>query len=143
MATLGGRPVSQILAPFVEGIHYNEGEVPERLEQIMPGGRIHLMVNLYEDEFRTYHDPACSTVRRTSGAILGGPNSHASVIDTREQRCLVSVNFKLGGARPFFRTPLGETRDQLVDLDQLWERDGALLREQLLEAGTPEAMFRV
>jgi AraC-like DNA-binding protein len=126
----------------VEGIHYIEGEVPERLERILPGGRIHLMVNLYEDEFRTYHGPD-RNVRRTTGAVLGGPSSQSTVIDTREQRCLVSVNFKLGGARPFFRTPLGETRDQLVDLDQLWGRDGALLREQLLEAGTPEAMFRV
>jgi AraC-like DNA-binding protein len=143
MATLGGRPVSSFLAQFVEGIHYIDGEVPERLERILPGGRIHLMVNLYENEFRTYHGPSCAKVRRTSGAILGGPNSQASVIDTREQRCLVSVNFKLGGARPFFRTPLGETRDQLVDLDQLWGRDGALLREQLLEARRPEAMFRV
>ena len=143
MGTVGGRPVSHLLAPFVEGIHYIEGEVPERLERILPGGRMHLMVNLYEDEFRTYHGPTCSTVRRTLGAMLSGPNSHASVIDTREQRCLVSVNFRLGGARPFFRTPLGETRDQLVDLDQLWGRDGALLREQLLEAGTPQAMFGV
>jgi AraC-like DNA-binding protein len=143
MATVGSRPVSQLLAPFVEGIHYIEGEVPERLERILPGGRVHLMVNLYEDEFRTYHGPNCGTVRRTIGAMLGGPNSQASVIDTREQRCLVSVNFKLGGARPFFTTPLGETRDQLVDLDQLWGRDGAVLREQLLEARTAEAMFRV
>jgi AraC-like DNA-binding protein len=143
MATLGGRPICPLLAAFVEGIHYIEGEVPERLERILPGGRMHLMVNLYEDEFRTYHGPNCATVRRTTGAILGGPNSRASVIDTREQRCLVSVDFKLGGARPFFKTPLGETRDQLVDLDQLWGRDGALLRVQLLEARNPQAMFRV
>jgi len=143
MATVGGPAISPLLAPFVSGIHYIEGAVPERLERILPGGRIHLMVNLYEDEFRTYHGPNCATVRRTGGAILGGPNSQASVIDTREQRCLVSVNFKLGGERPFFRNPLGETRDQLVDLDQLWGRDGAVLREQLLEAPNPQAMFRV
>ncbi|HLK21229.1 MAG TPA: helix-turn-helix domain-containing protein [Bryobacteraceae bacterium] len=139
------RPVSPLLHSFVEGIHYHdhEGEVPERLERILPGGRIHLMVNLDEDEFRTYHGPDCATVRRTSGAILGGPNSQASVIDTREQRCLLSVNFKLGGARRFFKMPLHETHNQLVNLYQLWGRDGAVLREQLLEAGTPQAMFQV
>jgi len=143
MAIMGGRPVSPLLDPFVEGIHYIEGEVPERLERILPGGRMHLMVNLYENEFRTYHGSTYSTLQRSLGAILGGPNSQASVIDTREQRCLVSVDFKLGGARPFFKTPLAETRDQLVDLDQLWGRDGAVLREQLLESRTPEAIFRV
>jgi AraC-like DNA-binding protein len=101
------------------------------------------MVNLYEDEFRTYHGPACGTVRRTHGAVLGGPSSQATVIDTREQRCLVSVDFKLGGAWPFFSAPLGEAQEQLVELDRLWGRDGAVLRDQLLEAGRPEAMFQV
>ena len=114
-----------------------------RLERILPGGRIHVMVNLSEDEFRTYHGPDCATVHRTSGAVLGGPSSHATVIDTRKQRCLVTVDFKLGGARPFFSDPLGGARDQLVDLDQLCGRDGAVLRERLLDAGTPEAMFQV
>jgi AraC-like DNA-binding protein len=101
------------------------------------------MVNLFEAEFRTYHGPDCAAVQRSSGAVLGGPSSHATVIDTMEQRCLVTVDFKLGGASPFFSDPLGEARDQLVGLDQLWGRDGAALRERLLEAGTPEAMFQV
>jgi AraC-like DNA-binding protein len=140
---LGARPRSPILAPFVASLHYHQGEIPEKLERILPGARVHLMVNLYEDEFRTYHGPACSKVRRTHGAVLGGPSSQATVIDTREQRCLVTVDFKLGGARPFFSAPLGEGADQLMELDGLWGRDGAVLRDQLLEARTPEAMFQV
>ncbi len=42
-----------------------------KLERVLPGGRIHVMVNLYEDEFRTYHGPAGATVHRTHGAVLG------------------------------------------------------------------------
>ena len=143
MSSMGARPSSSILAPFIDSLHYHRGEIPMRLERILPGGRIHVMVNLHEDEFRTYHGPACASVQRSSGAVLAGPNSEASIIDTREQRCLVAVNFKLGGARPFFRVPLGEAQDQLVGLEQLWGRDGALLRERLLEARTPEAMFHI
>ena len=143
MPTVGARPRSSFLAPFIESLHYHQGEIPEKLERILPGGRIHLMVNLYEDEFRTYHGPGCAAVHRTHGAVLGGPSSQATVIDTREQRCLVSVDFRLGGAAAFFRAPLGEARDHLVELDQLWGREGAVLREELLEAGRPEAMFQV
>jgi len=113
------------------------------MERILPGGRVHVMVNLYEDEFRTYHGPDCAGVHRTRGSILAGPNSHATVIDTREQRCLVTVDFKLGGASPFFRAPLSEACDRLVELDQLWGCDGRSLRERLLEAPTPEAKLRV
>jgi hypothetical protein len=126
----------------VESFHYHKGEIPAALERVLPNGRVHLMVNLFEDEFRTYHGPDCGTVHRTHGAVLGGPHSQPTVIDTREQRCLVTVDFKLGGASAFFASPLSEACDQLVEIDQLWGRDGGVLRDRLLEARTPEAMFQ-
>lgn len=64
------------------------------------------------------------------------------MIDTKEQRCLVRVDFKLGGAAAF-SLPLSETGDQFVELDQLWGRDGAVLRERLLEARTPQAKLQL
>ena len=128
------------LAPFVESLEYIQGETVPALERILPAARVHLMVNLDQDEFRTYSG---GVVYRTSGAILEGPHSRATVIDTIEQRHLLSVNFSLGGAARFFRIPLSETRDQLVDLDQLWGRDGAVLRERLLEAPDPQARLKI
>ena len=113
------------------------------LERVLPGGRVHLMVNLHEDAFRTYQGPDCAIIRRTHGAVLGGPSSQAAVIDTREQRSLVTVDFKLGGAAAFFRVPLSEAHNRLVEMDHFWGRDGRVLRERLLEARTPEAMFQV
>jgi AraC-like DNA-binding protein len=53
------------------------------------------------------------------------------------------VDFRLGGAAAFFPLPLSETGNQLVELDQPWGRDGALLRERLLEAHTPKAKFQI
>ena len=126
------RPHSPALARFVASLHYQEGEIPTALERMLPTGGIHLLVNLYEDEFRTYSGQDCAAVRRTHGAVLAGPRSQSTVIDTKEQRCLVRVDFKLGGAAAFFGLPLSEARDQLVELDQLWRRDGAVLRERLL-----------
>jgi hypothetical protein len=75
--------------------------------------------------------------------VLGGPHATSTVIDTREQCGLLTVDFKLGAVSRFFAAPLSEAQDQLVELDQLWGRDGALLREQLLEAPTAEAKFQV
>jgi AraC-like DNA-binding protein len=136
--------LSPALSPFVAGLHYHESEgVTPSLERILPGARVHLMVNLYEDEFRTYHGADSREVRRSHGAVLEGAASRARVIDTGLQRCLVSVDFKLGGATAFFRAPLSEARDELVELDHVWGFDGALLRERLLEAPTPAAKLRV
>ena len=143
MSVVAVRSPSPALARFVSSLNYIESDIPTSLERILPGGRIHLMVNLCEDEFRTYDGPDCATVHRTHGAVLEGPHSQPIVIDTKLQRCLVIVNFKLGGALPFFTPPLSEARDQLVELDQLWGRDGGVLRERLLEARTPEAKLQI
>jgi AraC-like DNA-binding protein len=140
MLLVSRRPGSAPLAQFVESLHFHAGDpVPFGLERILPGGQIHIMVNMEEDQFRTYSGPDCSTVSRTRGAILQGPASKPAMIDTVEQRSLVTVNFKPGGAAPFFKVPISETCEQLVDLDQLWGCDGAILRERLLEARTPES----
>jgi AraC-like DNA-binding protein len=143
MYAVARRPRSPLLAPFVASFHYHEGNIPEALERIVPTGQAHLMVNLAEDEFRTYSGMDCSTVSRTGGAVLAGPHGRSTVIDTREQRWLLAVEFKVGGAAQFITVPISETCDQVVDLEHLWRRDGAVLRERLAEAGTPEAKFRI
>jgi AraC-like DNA-binding protein len=97
-------------------------------------------VNLFEDEIRTYEGAAVS---RTRGAVLLGPRSRAQVIDTEEQRCLIEVDFALGGASRFFSVPVSEAQNGIVELGELWGRDGATLRERLLEAASPEEQLRI
>jgi len=132
------RPVPAELGPFVRSICCWAGEelAPGR-ERIMPSGTVSLMVNLAEDEFRTYDGPGGAVARRVRGAMLSGPRSAPVVIDTAEQRCVVDVSFRTGGAAPFFGLPLSETRDELVELGELWGRDGAVLRERMQAAATP------
>lgn len=143
MPTVAMRPSHPALAPFIASLHYHESARPEALERILPGGGVPVMVNLNEDQFRTYGSHNAASVHRTCGAVLSGPASQPTVIDTREQRCLVTVDFKLGGASAFFRSAISEAHNQLVELDQLWGRDARLLRERLLEARHPESMLRV
>jgi AraC-like DNA-binding protein len=138
------RPRSAALAPFVRSLAYDDGpELPPRRERILPGGGVSLMVNLHEDEFRTYHGPGHATVRRVAGAMLAGPRAEHTVIDTAEQRRIVTVSFTPAGAAPFFAVPLAETRDQLVELGDLWGREGAVLRERLLTTTTATATLRL
>jgi hypothetical protein len=131
------RPRSAALAPFVSSLGFFEGELAPGHERVLPSGHVSLMVNLHEDEFRTYHGPDNALVRRTSGAAFSGPQAQHTVIDTEEQQRLVWVSFRLGGAAPFFRTPIDETRDELVDLEDLWGRDRAVLREACWKRARP------
>jgi AraC-like DNA-binding protein len=137
--------LSPALTPFVSGLHLFEANdhAAPALERILPGGQVHLMVNLHEDEFRIYEGAGFATVRRSGGAVLEGPSSRARIIDTGLQRNLICVDFALGAGAAFFRVPLSEARDGLVELNHLWGRDGATLRERLLDTPGPEAKLRV
>jgi AraC-like DNA-binding protein len=136
-------PRSPALAPFVAAFHYHANEFAPLVERILPNGQAHLMVNLDEDEFRTYSGSGCGTVHRLGGAAFVGPHGRATAIDTREQRRLIAVEFKLGGAAAFLRMPLSEICDQAAEVDNLWGRDGRLLRERLCEAPTTRDKFAI
>ena len=145
MSSFSLRPTAALLSPYVTGLHFieNDDAPPPELERILPAGRVHFMVNLHEDEFRLYNGANFSTIGRTRGAVLEGATSSARVIDTGLQRCLVSVDFTLGGAAAFFDMPISEANDALVELEILWGAGGASLRSRLLEAPTPMAKLRV
>jgi AraC-like DNA-binding protein len=138
------RPSSPELAPFVSALGYLRGEFAHTRERALPTGSTQLLVNLDRDRFHIYgcEDGYGSGTVRTSGAVVQGPAGRPSVIDPAEQRAVLWVSFRLGGAYPFFPIPAEEARDQLVDLDQCWGRDGAVLRDRLLDAGTPARMLR-
>ena len=131
-----------VLAPFVDSIWYFTSErFAHERERILPSGSMQLLVNLEEDELRTYHGPGYAEVERVPGAALSGVYSGHFAIDTAEQRSIAGVAFRSGGAFPFFRPPADEVAGAHVGLDNLWGRDGAVLRERLLEASAPEAIL--
>jgi AraC-like DNA-binding protein len=130
-------PRTARLAPYVASIGYYESALPAGRDRVLPGGGAGLMVNLHEDEFRTYHGPGATQVRRAPGAVLTGAEDRAVVIDTADQRRGLSVSFTAGGAAAFFALPLGEVTGQLIGLAELWGRDGAVLRDRLLEVADP------
>lgn len=143
MPAFTAKPHSPALAALVKSFHYHETDLPFALERIMPNGQAHLMVNLGENEFRTY-DPACAArLQCHTAAVLSGPRAQPAILDTREQRLLVAVEFRLGAAGQFFSVPMSEVANRTVSLEDLWARDGALLRERLLDAPTPALKFHL
>src|ERR1700735_1617363 len=60
-------PRSSRLVPLVSALGYYESTLPAGRDRVLPGGGTGLMVNLHEDEFRTYHGPGATVVRRAPG----------------------------------------------------------------------------
>lgn len=130
------------LRPFVEAIWAHQGRLPHRFERVLPSGRMQLLVNLGEDELRDYTLEG-RPMHRTQGAGLQGPRAAPVLIDTAHQRSICGVSFAPGGAWPFLGVPASEVYGQVLNLSDLWGRDGNLLRERLLEAGRPSARLDV
>jgi AraC-like DNA-binding protein len=130
------------LCEFVELLWFGDDYiVPHALERVLPTGDMSLIINLYEDRTCVYDSLDHRKYKTHNGAILVGAYSQFTVIDTAEQRSTMGAVFKPGGAFPFFKLPAGELQDTDVSLDTLWGAEAGLLREQLLEAKTPEAKF--
>jgi AraC-like DNA-binding protein len=132
-----------VLAPFVHFSGYFRLDAPPTLERVLPTGELQLLVNLRQDELRTYGHDGGETVAPIGGAALQGAQMCHSVIDTSQQNAVVLVCFKPGGAYPFFAPPPGATAEQLVEVGQLWGRTGGVLRERLLATSNPGDMLRL
>jgi methylphosphotriester-DNA--protein-cysteine methyltransferase len=100
-----------------------------------------IVVNLAEDRVPLYDRESGALCGQTRGAILCGPRSAYSVIDTASQLSVFGFQFKAGGLLPFLRMPLDELRNQEIGLDCVWGRAADGLRDQLLSAPTAAARF--
>jgi AraC-like DNA-binding protein len=112
-------------------------------ERILPSGTVELVINLSEDEIRIYDrcDPA--RPRRYPGAVVSGPYSNFFLIDPLVHASIIGVHFRPGRAVPVLGVPASELAGAHVDLESLWGREAAELRERLCAAAAPAKRFAV
>jgi len=132
------------LDQFVELLWFHEGlNCDHRLERVLPDGSMELIINL-RDEARHVFDSVTHRPRRSyHGSWFSGPHSKFIIIDTAPDASMIGAHFRPGGASAFTGLPLDEVRNSVVDLDAVWTDGPRSLRDQLLEAATPFAKFRI
>jgi AraC-like DNA-binding protein len=133
------------LSAFINQIWAYEGyEQPHELERVLPDASMELIINLAEDATRMYDSEDGSLASSFPGSIVSGAHSGHFAIDTAEQRSVVGVSFRPGGAPPFLGLPAAELQDAHVPLDALWgTATVASLRERLLAAHSMEARLAI
>jgi AraC-like DNA-binding protein len=134
------RTVCPALRPWVDKLWAFEGEFEFALERVLPSGLTEVLINLAEDETRTYPNGPAGPARHAA-AVAQGPRTAPVIIDTAEQRRVVGVVLRPGAARVLLGVPAAELVGEHVDLAVLWP-DGAVLRESLL-AATPEEWLAI
>jgi AraC-like DNA-binding protein len=132
------------LSTFIDCLWLYEGYTqPHAKERVLPTGQMQIVINLLEDRSCVYDRDETERCHTFRGGLLAGAYSEYIVISTAMQASVIGVNFMPGGAFPFLRMPAGELRDTTVSLDMLWGAQAIDLRDQLLEAPTPQARFDV
>src|SRR5690349_7109587 len=74
---------------------------PFAKERLMPSGSATLIVNLAEDELRSYTGENLEVVHRMPGVAITVSGSESFVIDTDEQSNVMGIEFHPGGTWPF------------------------------------------
>jgi AraC-like DNA-binding protein len=133
-------PVGEFVTDFwlYEGY---EGERPREL--ILPSGTFEMVFNLQEDELRIYSPTEPHQGHRFAGALVSGPYSGSFMSDASEERAILGVHFKPGGAAPLLGIPAGELRDLHVDLTQIWGPPARTLHERLAALRDPSQRFEL
>lgn len=129
------------LDAFIACLWYSDTHTPERRREFaLPSGRADVVFNLLDDPIRTFSSPADTVGWSTRDAVVHGPQSHSFVLDDRKRTRVVGVHFLPAGV-VLLGVPPKDLRDRHVALESLWGLRARTLREELIEAGEPAAMF--
>jgi AraC-like DNA-binding protein len=120
------------------------GPSPHTKERLLPDGSVEFVFDLNEGAFPIFSRENLDRREIFRGNVLCGPHSQPFAIDTSVGTSVAGIHFKPGGARPFLNLPFGELHNTHIWLDSLWGQAATnRVREQLLEAKTPESKARV
>jgi AraC-like DNA-binding protein len=134
-----------VLRSFVQCFWYFEGngDQAHTHERLMPNGESTIVINLREDAIRIYHPTDLNRFETFGTALFSGARSRYFVIDTSQQDRVLGIQFRAGGAFPFFSIPAGEAENASIRLEDLWKHRSEILRDRLLESPDTATMFQI
>jgi AraC-like DNA-binding protein len=131
------------LDEYIDRFWYCSDTPAHRRERILPSGTVELVINLSDDEIRIDDPSHPNGVRRYPGAVVSGPYSNFFQIDPLQHASIIGVHFRPGRAVPVLGMPASELVNAHVDLESVWGRTAAELRERLCAATAPAKRFAV
>jgi len=134
----------QPLAAFVSCLWYSEGfEGTHQQERLLPNGESGIVIDLREGPVHIYDAGDPHRYESFEPAVFCGARTDCFIIDTSQQQRVIGIQFHPGGAFPFLHMPASELAFGTHALDNIWPRSTSLLREQLMSAGSVNAMFAI
>jgi hypothetical protein len=109
------------LSAFVSCLWYSEGAPnTHSKERLLPNGETAMIFNLRDEPLRIYDALNIGRHNSYGSAVLSGARANCFVIDTCQQERVIGIQFRAGGAFPFFRMPACELEGESL----LWTTFG-------------------
>ena len=131
------------LSEYVTSFWFHEGAPEHARERVFPSANVQIVFNLHEDSFHFSKPGGAERFEHSQGALVAGPHSNFSIVDTTGMKSIMGVHFKPGGAWPFFDSPTNVLHDTHVPLNALWTGQTSELRERLTVEPDLESRFRL
>ena len=130
------------LSEFVEVLwYYRDLDAGHTREKLLPDASMELIIDLGEGPKKLYDNRDPERYATYNRCWVSGLQRQFIVLGVEKGASMMGVHFRTGGAAPFFGFPLSELSGNVIELDLIWKREILALREQLLEAETPEQKF--
>src|SRR6201993_2887367 len=130
------------LSHFVETLWFYEGlETDHTKEKLLPDASMELVIDLSDGPKKLYNNSDLTQFRDFNRCWVSGLQRQYIVLGVEQGTSMMGAHFRPGGAAPFFGFPISELAGNVIELDLIWKREVLTLREQLLEAATPDHKF--
>ncbi len=110
---------------WIMEIDADEGVVSER---VIPTGNMEMMFH-YKTPFNVYQQ---NNQQQQPTSFIGGMSSTYSDVSASKGSGVIAVTFKPEGACHFFKFPLNEIENQILNLKDLYHKEISLLEDQLM-----------
>ncbi len=131
------------LNKYVELFTYYEARSEQHsIERLVPDGSVNLIIDLTEIPKYIFNNTTFQQQQKCEKAWVSGMHARFISISAAKESCMFVVRFKPGGSYPFFKIPLSEINDTVIDAQWLFGNNIHLLREQLGNAMSISDKFK-
>lgn len=130
------------LQEFIESYRSYNITIEENKDNYMiPEGVIELVVHIQAKTFQTNQHQ--SDWKKRSEAFVGGLRYKAYQIKSRRGGGLFVVRFKAGGFSHFCKFPTNIIKNELVNFEDIWGKEGLDFKEKIIEAKNDNERIRI
>ncbi len=127
--------LSEALVPFVESIfHFKNFQPDHSIERVVPTGHVFLLFELDGFTRNTFDHATLKPNAEFKEVWISGMHKHHLAISAHENSEMLVVQFKAGGAMPFFHRPMHQFNDTVIAADGVFGNEVLHLRSRILRA---------